>query len=47
MAPLFRSDLQGLTVSQLSDLSWKYEGDQHAQMLIAQAVEDRGVDPYA
>lgn len=47
MAMLFRSDLEGLTVPELSDLSWKVQDDPDALTLIAQAVEDRGVDPYA
>jgi hypothetical protein len=47
MAMLFRSDLQGLTVSQLQELSWKFQGDQFSLNLIAEAVEDRGFDPFA
>ena len=47
LAPLYRFELAELTVAQLQDLSWRYQGRDSDTALIVEALEAKGVDPYA
>jgi hypothetical protein len=47
LAPLYRFELTDLTVAQLLDLARRYWGREADMALVVEALEAKGVDPYA